>query len=160
MYITVAPIRMLDLVFMVDNSPSMAPKQAKLNAQFPKLINALKDPTDGTLPDLRVAIIDSDLGTGGAYSSGSCGPKTLPEEQYPVRRYGQVPDDQHHSGQSTPCGVNSPDATYLETKGNTGLNFTGDINTVFACLAGNLGTLGCGESTRCRPSSSPWSQAG
>ena len=43
-YISVAPNRLLDLVFMVDNSPSMAPKVAKMNAQFPKLIAALKDP--------------------------------------------------------------------------------------------------------------------
>jgi hypothetical protein len=141
MYITVAPQRQLDLVFMVDNSPSMAPKQAKLNAQFPTLINALKDPIDGTLPDLRVAIIDSDLGTGGQYSSGSCGPKTLPDGT--VSQYGDMGRFQMIGG--TACGVTSANATYLETKGNIGINFTGDINTVFACLAGNLGTLGCGE---------------
>src|SRR5512142_3006780 len=28
-YISVSPVRKLDLVFMIDNSPSMAPKQAK-----------------------------------------------------------------------------------------------------------------------------------
>ena len=79
-YISVSPTRLLDLVFMIDNSPSMAPKQAKLNAQFPKLIAALQDPNNNNaLPDLRVAIIDSDLGTNGAYSSGSCGPRTLPD---------------------------------------------------------------------------------
>ena len=59
-----APRRAIDLVFLIDNSPSMAPKQEKLKAQFPKLIAALKDPSDGPLPDLRIAIIDSDLGTG------------------------------------------------------------------------------------------------
>lgn len=31
--IDVAPIRKLDLLFMIDDSPSMAPKVAKLNAQ-------------------------------------------------------------------------------------------------------------------------------
>jgi hypothetical protein len=73
-YIPVSPVRQLDMVFMIDNSPSMAPKQAKLQAQFPNLINALQDPTTANLPDLRVAIIDSDLGTDGAWQSGSCGP--------------------------------------------------------------------------------------
>jgi hypothetical protein len=140
-YITVAPNRLLDLVFMVDNSPSMAPKQAKMNAQFKNLIAALKDPNDQTLPDLRVAIIDSDLGTGNMYDSGSCGPKTLPDGT--VSQYGDMGRFQMIGAAA--CGVTSPDATYLETKGNNGLNFTGDINTVFACLAGNLGTLGCGE---------------
>ena len=135
-YITVAPNRLLDLVFMVDNSPSMAPKQAKMNAQFPKLIAALKDPNDGTLPDLRVAIIDSDLGTNGAYSSGSCGPKN-----------GTGLGDLGHFQMinATGCGVNSADALYLEYKGGQPVNYTGDINTVFQCLASGLGTLGCGE---------------
>ena len=134
--ITVAPNRLLDLVFMVDNSPSMAPKQAKMNAQFPKLIAALKDPNDGTLPDLRVAIIDSDLGTNWAYSSGSCGPKN-----------GTGLGDLGHFQMinATGCGVNSADALYIEYKGGQPVNYTGDINTVFQCLASGLGTLGCGE---------------
>jgi hypothetical protein len=46
---------------------------------------------------------------------------------------------------ATACGVTSADATYLEYTSGKPVNFTGDINTVFACLAGNLGTLGCGE---------------
>jgi hypothetical protein len=139
--ISVAPQRLLDLVFMVDNSPSMAPKVTKMNAQFPKLIAALRDPTDNTLPDLRVAILDSDLGTGGAYSAGSCGPKTLPDGT--MSSFGDLGRFQMIGASG--CGVTSSDATYLETKGNTGLNFAGDVNNVFACLAGNLGTLGCGE---------------
>jgi hypothetical protein len=139
-YITVAPNRLLDLVFMVDNSPSMAPKQDKMNAQFPKLIAALKDPTDGTLPDLRVAIINSDLGTGSQYTSGSCGPKTLPDGP---SAYGDQGRFQMIG--ATGCGVNSASATYLEYKGGQPVNYTGDINLVFACLAKGLGTLGCGE---------------
>ncbi len=140
-YISVSPKRLLDLVFMIDNSPSMAPKQQKLQDQFPKLIAALNDPQTNTLPDLRVAIIDSDLGTGGAYQSGSCGPKTLPDGT--VSDYGDM--GQFQMIGATACGVTKPDATYLETQGNTGLNFNGDINKVFTCLAGNLGTIGCGE---------------
>jgi len=42
--------RLLDLVSWWTNSPSMEPKVTKLKAQFPKLIAALKDPNDGTLP--------------------------------------------------------------------------------------------------------------
>src|ERR1017187_38465 len=139
--ISVSPKRLLDLVFMIDNSPSMAPKQMKMSANFPKLIAALKGPSDETLPDLRVAIIDSDLGTGGAYQSGSCGPKTLPDGTQSMY------DDmgQFQMIGATKCGVTSSDATFLETIGSTGVNFSGDINSVFACLAGNLGTLGCGE---------------
>jgi hypothetical protein len=135
------PNRQLDLVFMIDNSPSMAPQVSKMNAQFPKLIAALKDPSDGSLPDLRIAIIDSDLGSGGAYASGSCGPKTLPDGTQSI--YGDMGRFQMIG--ATACGVTDASAKYLETKGSTGVNFAGDMSSVFACLAGNLGTLGCGE---------------
>src|ERR1017187_3454421 len=144
--ISVSPKRLLDLVFMIDNSPSMAPKQMKMSANFPKLIAALKDPSDGTLPGLRVAIIDSDLGTGGprngaGYSSGTCGPKTLPDGT--VSDFGDVGHFQMIG--ATVCGVNSADSLFLEYKTGLPVNYKGDIADVFKCLAGNLGTAGCGE---------------
>ena len=141
LYISVSPVRQLDLVFMIDNSPSMAPKQAKLQAQFHNLLTTLQDPTDGTLPDLRVAIIDSDLGTGGAYTSGSCGPKTLPDGT--VSNYGDRGRFQMIGARA--CGVTDSNALWLEYARGQPVNYTGDINNAFACLAGNLGTLGCGE---------------
>ena len=134
-YISIASPRLIDIVAMVDNSPSMGPKVSKLNAQFPKLLDALKDPTDGTLPDLRVAIINSDLGTGGAYPSGSCGPKD-------GSAYGDLGRFQMIN--ATTCGVTSTDALWLESSKGKPVNFTGDISSVFACLASGLGTLGCG----------------
>jgi hypothetical protein len=142
-YISVAPNRQLDLVFMVDNSPSMAPKVNKMNQQFTKLIAALKDPNDGTLPDLRVALITSDLGTGGAYQSGSCATKTLPDgTNSPFGDLGRF----QMLTSPTACTFDSG-ALFLEYKGGSPVNYpaNGDINQIFACLATNLGTLGCGE---------------
>jgi hypothetical protein len=130
------PLRQLDLVVMIDNSPSMAPKQQKLRDNFPKLIAALRNPVDRSLPDLRVAIIDSDLGTGGAYLSGSCGLR-------PSGGYGDAGRFQMIGASA--CGVTDSSALYLEYKDGQPLNFVGNIDTVFACLAGNLGTIGCGE---------------
>lgn len=141
MYVSIAPTRLVDIVTMVDNSPSMAPKISKLNAQFPKLIDALKDPNDGSLPDLRVAIIDSDLGTGGAYASGVCGPKTLPDGT--ISNFGDLGRFQMINAQG--CGVTSASALWLEYSNGQPVNYTGDISSVFACLAGGVGTLGCGE---------------
>jgi hypothetical protein len=140
LYFSIKPDRQVDLVAMVDNSPSMAPKVYKLNAQFPKLMAALKDPTDGSMPDLRVAIIDSDLGTGGAYSSGTCGPKTLSDGTSSV--YGDLGRFQMRTS-PTACTFNAG-SLYLEHKAGLPVNYTGDISSVFACLAGNLGSLGCG----------------
>ncbi len=141
--ISVAPIRELDMVFMIDNSPSMAPKQDKLKQQFPNLINALKDPSTGTLPDLRVAIIDSDLGTDNAWTSGTCGPN----DENGKNVFGD--EGRFRMINASNCGVTDPNALWLEYKGGAPQNFTppagGDISTVFACLAGGLGTLGCGE---------------
>jgi hypothetical protein len=142
LYITVSPIRKLDLVVMVDNSPSMAPKVEKMNAQFPNLLKALKDPGDQTYPDLRVSIIDSDLGTGGQYASGSCGPNDTNHSS----PYGDFGNFQMRGASG--CGVTG-DALWLEyTKGQP-VNYknpaNGDISQVFGCLATNLGTIGCGE---------------
>jgi hypothetical protein len=139
--VTLAPMRKLDLVFMIDNSPaSMAPKVDKMNAQFPNMLSALKDPTDGTYPDLRVAIIDSDLGTGGAYAAGSCGPN-LDNGNSP---FGDLGNFQMRGAKD--CGVNDG-ALWLEYTKGQNINFDKgkDISQVFACLATNLGCAGCGE---------------
>ena len=138
-FISLKGTRQVDLVTMVDNSPSMAPKVTKMNAQFPKLIEALKDPLDGSLPDLRVAIIDSDLGTGCAYSSGSCGPKD------PAGGLSCYGDQGRFQMLSSPTACTfSAGAQFLEYKAGASLNYTGDISSVFGCLASNLGSMGCG----------------
>jgi hypothetical protein len=134
------PPRLLDLLFMIDNSPSMAPKQEKLRDNFPRLIRALENPNDGSLPDLRIALITSDLGTGGAYWSGTCAPKLLPNGDR--SNWGDLGRFQMIGARQ--CGVTEPGALWLEYAAGRPVNFTGDIQTVFACLAGNLGTLGCG----------------
>lgn len=125
-YITVAPVRHLDLLFMVDNSNSMKPKQDKMKAQFPNLINALRNP-DQTLPDLRVAIVDSDLGSA---NSPGC-----------ASGYGDMGRFQMRDAAN--CGANA-DARWLVYTNDQPVNFTGKIEDVFGCLAGNVGVGGCG----------------
>jgi len=127
--ITVAPVRHLDLLFMVDNSLSMKPKQDKMKAQFPKLIDALRDPNDNTLPDLRIAIVDSDLGAGDSTQCKTNG------------SYGDAGQFQMRG--AADCGANA-DAKWLVYTKNQPVNFTGDVSNVFGCLAGNVGVNGCG----------------
>jgi hypothetical protein len=140
LYISVAPARTLDLVFMIDNSPSMAPKVDKMNKNFPTLLTSLKDRSDGTYPDLRVAIIDSDLGTGAQYTSGSCGPNDANRNS----PYGDSGNFQMRGASG--CGVTG-DALWLEYAKGKAINYdpAQDISRVFGCLATNLGTIGCGE---------------
>jgi hypothetical protein len=131
--------RKLDLVFVIDNSPSMGPKIAKLQSQFPSLIESLQDPTQGIgLPDLRVGIIDSDLGTMSAYSSTNCSPNDSNGNSI----FGDQGKFQMRD--ASKCGVTDSKALWLEYAQGAGTNFTGPIGAVFACLAGNLGTIGCG----------------
>lgn len=110
------------------------------DAQWSKLLAALADPVDGRYPDLRVAVIDSDLGTGGAYETGSCALKQLPDGT--ISLYGDFGRFQMRGG--TSCGVTDTSARYLEYAGGRPLNYSGSIDSVLACLLDGLGCEGCG----------------
>jgi len=140
LYLHTAASRQLDMVLMIDNTPAMAPKVAKMNKQLSRLIEALQDPTDGTLPDLRIALIDSDLGTAGAFANGACAAKKLPDGTTSIfgdlGRFQMLKDPTH-------CMFDDG-ALFLEYKNGQPVNYTGDITTVLACLTSNIGAFGCG----------------
>lgn len=138
-WITIGPHRAIDLVFVIDNSPSMAAKQSKLKIGLSMLLRTFRDPSSGAFPDLRVAMISADLGTGGAYRDGPCAVKTLPDGTRSV--YGDLGRFQMVGAAG--CGVTDPAALWLETRDGVPANFEGDIGDVFACLAAHLGTQGC-----------------
>ena len=48
--------REIDILFMIDDSPSMLPLQAKLLANFPVFMNVLKNLPMG-LPDVHIAVV-------------------------------------------------------------------------------------------------------
>jgi len=52
----------LDLLFVVDNSPSMLEEQASLAANFPRMMDVLAT-LDGGLPNLHIGVVTSDMGT-------------------------------------------------------------------------------------------------
>lgn len=133
--ITLWPTYTLDLAFVLDNGPSMAPKRARLMQQLPKMLRALGDPADGTLPNLRLAILDGDLGSGGTIPTGACGP-----------RNGSLFGDagQLQAIGALDCGLIDPSARWLQMQTLTPANFTGDIVQNFTCLTGGLGQTGCG----------------
>jgi len=53
----------VDILFVIDNSGSMAGEQAQLNANFPALYQTIRSAV-GALPDLHVGVTSTDLGTG------------------------------------------------------------------------------------------------
>src|SRR3569623_796640 len=57
--------RKVDILFVIDDSPSMADKQKNLKANFPNFINVLNT-IQGGLPDVHIGVVTSDHGTSGA----------------------------------------------------------------------------------------------
>ncbi|MBI2892466.1 MAG: hypothetical protein HYY06_02875 [Deltaproteobacteria bacterium] len=123
----------LDLLFMVDDSNSMAQEQANLASNFSRLIDALVDPPDRNgdgwpdweaLEDVHVGVVSSDLGTGG-YVIRTC--------DDPVDGDG---GELLHAGNTRMenCAEDYP--TYLEGP-------SGRLASDFGCIA-TLGTGGCG----------------
>ena len=60
--------RDLDLIFVIDDSPSMADKQANLADNFPKFIDVLNS-IPGGLPNVHIGVVTSDMGTQGLLDS-------------------------------------------------------------------------------------------
>src|SRR5262245_27261598 len=54
--------RNVDLLFVIDNSGSMADKQQNLRDNFPNFINVLNT-IQGGLPDVHIGVVTSDMGT-------------------------------------------------------------------------------------------------
>ena len=54
--------RDLDILFVIDNSGSMAEQQASLAANFPRMIDVLEQ-LDGGLPNLHIGVTTSDMGS-------------------------------------------------------------------------------------------------
>jgi hypothetical protein len=71
----------VDLLFVIDNSNSMAEEQVSLAEQLPSFVRALLEPPDADrdgepdwlpVPDLHVGVITTDMGTGG-FAVPTCG---------------------------------------------------------------------------------------
>jgi hypothetical protein len=62
------PNRDLDLLFVVDDSPSMLDKQTNLTANFPSFLDRLQA-VPGGLPNLHVGVVTTDMGTKASGSS-------------------------------------------------------------------------------------------
>lgn len=63
--IPITPERDLDILFVIDDSGSMADKQNNVRANFSRFIEVLET-IPGGLPDVHIGVVTSDLGTKGA----------------------------------------------------------------------------------------------
>jgi hypothetical protein len=121
-------VRPVDLLFVVDDSGSMAPKQWALRQRFSQLVERLvAAPGDGF--DLHIGVTTTDLGAPGI----SCG----------YRHGGALVRDGAASAHGCqPLADEQPFITYQTESGATNA-MAGDVVEQFACLAAG-GELGCG----------------
>jgi hypothetical protein len=157
--VLVTPEREVDILFMVDNSPSMDPKQQKLATNFPAMIKVLEG-LEGGLPDIHVGVVSSDFGAGGGELGSNCGT--------PLGNRGLLWGNDNSAtatgGIDAKSGYNQF-ATVANISGACGLhqgarwiediqnpngagrqkNYDGTLVDSFSCLAKAVGTKGCGE---------------
>jgi hypothetical protein len=115
------------MLFLIKDAGSTVLMQHNLLSNFPIFMQRLMDPPG--LPDLRIAVVTSDLGAGDGSIPGcnATGGKNG-VFQYTAR------------GTCTATGLD-PGATYIADTG-TSRNFTGNVADVFTCIA-DVGDSGC-----------------
>jgi hypothetical protein len=129
--------RDIDILFVIDDSPSMADKQANLRANFHRFIEVLET-IDGGLPNVHIAVATSDLGTKGADDSLP-GQYTISGDGGSCKGYGK--DGQFQTNGAPVQGHYLVDI--LNNDGTRTRNYTGDLVDVFSQMA-TVGQAGCG----------------
>jgi hypothetical protein len=165
--VLVSPEREVDILFMIDNSPSMDPKQTALASNFPKMISVL-DSLPGGLPDVHIGVVSSNMGAGNGAMGGNCGqglgdmgllwgndPNNLVASVAAGGEYFTNVDPNYPTPPALiadGCGL-KPGERWIEDIQNPDPNIPGRLQNytnvkledVFSCLAKAVGVNGCGE---------------
>jgi len=131
------PNRNLDLLFVIDDSPSMADKQNNLANNFPNFISVLAS-VPGGLPNLHLGVVTTDMGTKGS------------EVVAPGPAIGQIGNGGcAATGDSGNLQINGAPVTgtFLSDVAGSGstrvTNYTGTLAAAFSTMA-RVGAGGCG----------------
>ena len=121
----------IDVLFVIDNSLSMAEEQQTLIENFPKMIEALT-PADGIVPDLHIGVVSTDVGVG----------------MHGARHCDATGDEGRLQNRRRRVDCNAPSDPFIKDYAGTRrerlTNYEGaDLSATFACIA-ELGTDGCG----------------
>jgi hypothetical protein len=133
----------VDLLFMIDDSPSMAPKQTELKNRFPTLIKALQNfAAAGNPASYHIGVINSDLGAGPfTLNQGQCHPGGDNGKLQVTPAAGTTPTGCTNFALSG--GVRYIDYNQLNGTDNLMGVPAGDVATAFTCMA-SVGEAGCG----------------
>jgi hypothetical protein len=160
--ILVSPERAIDILFMVDNSPSMDPKQKALAANFPNMIAALGK-LPGGLPDVHIGVVSSNMGASNGAMGGNCGnglgDMGLLWGNDPTNMIASVADGSPYATDPTHPLIASGCGLYLGQRWIEDIQMpapaTGrqrnydstslQLEDVYSCLATAVGVRGCGE---------------
>ena len=127
-YREINPIRNVDIVFVIDNSGSMAEEQGNLARNFPVFMDELAG-LQGA--NFNIASVSSDLGAGTGSTNAACVAGGGDRGVFCSVRGNDF---------CTRCGVDTSRGRFLRT---VGPNYAGNIRTVFTCMS-TFGTTGCG----------------
>jgi hypothetical protein len=128
--------RDVDILFVIDDSPSMLDKQNNLKANFPTFINVLNT-IEGGLPNVHIGVVTSDLGSKGA------------DDPAPGPGIGSGPGMCSGNGKGGNLVTNAAvqGAFIVDTLNTDGVtrnqNYTGNLSDAFSAIA-SVGAGGCG----------------
>lgn len=126
----------VDILFVIDDSASMMPKQNELMAQFPLLIQVLDDlGAKGQPAWYHIGVVTSDLGAAQFTTISDCTPGGLGARLQALGRA--------HSPYCAPPGNGLNFIDYNQLNGINNLPAGQDLATTFTCMA-SVGDTGCG----------------
>jgi hypothetical protein len=144
----------VDILFMVDDSPSMSPKQQELIKRFPQLIKVLEDfGAKGNPAWYHIGVVSSDLGSGPTAPSPNCKPGGKGAKLNTFNRCPMIVTNtdgsQQCSGTPVPCNLGTVDGNpanfinFNQLDGSNNLPAGKTLADTFGCIAAT-GDTGCG----------------
>ncbi|HWU86179.1 MAG TPA: hypothetical protein VN253_02845 [Kofleriaceae bacterium] len=130
--------RNVDILFVIDDSPSMLDKQNNLKSNFPNFIDVLNT-IQGGLPDVHIGAVTSDVGT----KATQDGPGTAIGQIGNGGCSGSGKAGNLQKGTATTDVNGNYISDIKQTDGSRLTNYTGTLNAVFGKLA-SVGAGGCG----------------
>jgi hypothetical protein len=123
--------RDIDILFLVDKSPTMGDEQMALSANFPRFVQSLSL-IEGGLPNVHIGVISQDIGAGNMTVGGTCS---------------GLGDNGNLLATARITGCTPPNGNFISDidmgNGTRQKNYTGTLEETFACIA-TLGPTGCG----------------